>query len=234
MSFLKDLTPESMLNDEFPLNEILKNSLYYPCSRFNGDVIKNCNTERQQLDIISFIYCDHQQSLDGFLFAIDLFAGYNVFAYRTLNVKDLVPNGYQFRMPPRLNKSEYPRNQNLQVSFAVWVVFERKEQRDHKHGQERFSLIYICGEGIATYQAIYWGNKKSPKVIALIDPQDYVDNYWQTTLIQSGSFEWTIENNMYGKPDFILYNSSNITNLNWRNYSIIDGRYISLWKRHTK
>ena len=41
-NWLKTLTAESMAKDDFPLNDILTDSLYYPSSAFDGDPKGSC------------------------------------------------------------------------------------------------------------------------------------------------------------------------------------------------
>jgi hypothetical protein len=75
MSYLSNLTPDSIKNGVFPLQETLKDSLYYPYSGFYGEVIKNCNTQRKDLEIINFVYCDHRHTLNELDGVMHLFAG---------------------------------------------------------------------------------------------------------------------------------------------------------------
>ena len=52
--WLSRLTAESIQNGPFPLREILRSSLYYPASRFDGDPVKYLAG-----DIHSFVYVDY-------------------------------------------------------------------------------------------------------------------------------------------------------------------------------
>jgi hypothetical protein len=36
------------------------------------------------------------------------------------------------------------------------------------HGPARFSLLFVGGEEVATYQALYWGNKVTATTIAIV------------------------------------------------------------------
>jgi len=53
-NWLKTLTVESMAKDDFPLNDILTNFLYYPSSWFDGDPVRHLAG-----NIYSFIYVDY-------------------------------------------------------------------------------------------------------------------------------------------------------------------------------
>ena len=53
-NWLKTLTVESMANDDFPLNDILTDSLYYPSSGFDRTPVR-----RLAGNIYSFIHVDY-------------------------------------------------------------------------------------------------------------------------------------------------------------------------------
>ncbi|MGN1215563.1 MAG: hypothetical protein ACI4TJ_04870, partial [Candidatus Cryptobacteroides sp.] len=46
----------------------------------------------------------------------------------------------------------------------------RDEGIDEDRGPKRFSLMYICGDGAATYAALYSEKKIAPTVLAIIHP----------------------------------------------------------------
>jgi hypothetical protein len=53
-SWLKELTPESMVNDPLPLTDLLENSLYYPSAGSDGTPIRYLAG-----NIYSFFYVDY-------------------------------------------------------------------------------------------------------------------------------------------------------------------------------
>ena len=56
--------------------------------------------------------------------------------------------------------------------FATWMVFERLPEFGEDHGPKRFSLLYLCADGVATYQALYWTHGVHPRAIAIIHAAD--------------------------------------------------------------
>lgn len=64
---LTQLTPDQITNDPVPIQELLKNSLYYPSAGFDGGVVKFFSKEVQ-----SFIYCDYGFHEKEFLAEMDL------------------------------------------------------------------------------------------------------------------------------------------------------------------
>lgn len=205
MSFLDDLSKSDIENGVFPLQSILKDSLYYPSSGFDGSVIQYCNTTgREELNISSFIYCDFAKNEEDYNNNIDTFKGYHIFAERTLTEKDLIPNGWIPDIPPDTNINQYTRWKHIWRNFFTWTVFERNENYDNSHGPKRFSLLYLGGEGVATYQAIYWTNKQFPKAITIIRPGTGFGYNWTDFYDGRKHLSWVVNNNKYGKPKYIF------------------------------
>jgi len=218
MNFIDELTPDQILNGVLPINELLENSLYYPSCGFDGGVVKFCGKEIQ-----SFIYCDYATGKIELLNQLNSFKGYDILANRSLVINELIPNGWNSQLPPNFNIDTYYRYRDeFKKPFANWVVYERKSDFDETHGPMRFSLIYIGGEGVATYQALYWSNKKTAKALAIIQPGHGFGFNWTNFSELAGPLKWVISNNPHGCPDFILYGGfgSDYTDLNWGGYEL--------------
>ena len=54
--------------------------------------------------------------------------------------------------------------------FAQWYLFDRDCSRGEDHGPQRFSLIYLCADGVAAYQALYWQYHTAAAVLTIIQP----------------------------------------------------------------
>jgi hypothetical protein len=229
MSYLNSLTYEGIRNGKFPLQEILLNSLYYPACDNDGGVVKDCNTLNRALGIESFIYCDYAFGEDRLNQSLDSFSGYQVLAIRDLKPADLTPNGWSPQIPPRLSRNEYLRYADAyKQPFAKWIVYERALDRDETHGPKRFSLVYIGGEGIATYQALYWSNNACPKAVAIIQPGHAFGLNWTDFTQPDGHLHWVITNNPNKqKPIQIYYGgigaNNRYDNLHWEGYEKIRG-----------
>ncbi len=80
----------------FPLGDILRDSLYYPASRFDGDPVAHLTG-----NIMSFIYVDYghgREELDAEL-ANRGFRGYEVIARRDVTERELTPGGWNPSFP---------------------------------------------------------------------------------------------------------------------------------------
>ena len=229
MSYLNNLTVSDIEQGPFPLKDILANSLYYPACDNDGGVVKDCNTLNRVLGIENFIYCDYAFGDERLNEALDSFHGYTVIATRSLNPNDLTPNGWRMKMPPRLDLREYSRYKDAyEKPFAKWVVYERVPEKGDDYGPNRFSLVYIGGEGIATYQAIYWSNKATPTALAIIQPGFGFGLNWANFSEKNGYLNWVVANNPTKQlPKHIYYGGiggeQSYDNLNWEGYKMLRG-----------
>ena len=165
---------------DFPLKAILQDSLYYPSSATDGGIIKYCN-ERFRDDLIlsnhinSFVYADYALGFgddpgDAYLQArLNDFRGYHVLFSKELKPEDLLPQG-ELYMPPGIDWERYDATRVLWTPFARWTVYELDDYDDTEHGPERFSLLFIGGEGIATYSGLYLSRGITPRALAIIQP----------------------------------------------------------------
>ena len=120
--------------------------------------------------LCSFVYADYGTGEDTLIENLDGFLGYHLFATRELNPEDLAAD-QKLEMPQGIDMQDYLRYQDVwQRPFARWAVFERDDNRDDQHGPERFSLLFLGSEGVATYAALYLRYNITPKAIALIQP----------------------------------------------------------------
>lgn len=229
MNWLENLTKEKIENGNFPLSDVLENSFYYPACGFDGGIVKDCNTMGRDLNIFSFVYCDYDTGEQAFRHKQDSFLGYHVLGSRSVSQSELIPNGWQPQFPPNFNLQDYHRYRYAWKPFINWTVYERDDNRDDSHGRTRFSLLYIGGEGVATYQALYWSNNISPRAIAIIRPGTGFGGNWTDFKDGNGALAWVVNNNPAGQPEFIYIegNGNGTSGFNWNGYiqSIINRLY---------
>jgi hypothetical protein len=160
----------------FPLQAVLKGSLYYPASGFDGSLVRHANA----LKVNSFIHVDTFATEDDFDVAMahDAFRGYSIFGQRILTQNDLTPNGWRPEIPREFEEhlripyvdAMRMANANPGTSFARWTIFKRDPELSDDHGPASFSLLHIRGEGVATYQAMYSEQRILPKIVAIVRP----------------------------------------------------------------
>jgi hypothetical protein len=199
MSYLNNLTAKDIEQGVLPINDILANSLYYAACESDGGVVKDCNKLNSQLGIVNFIYADYAFGEERLNQELDTFHGFTVFAMRNLKQHELTPNNWQMQIPPGLTPAEYFRySSQFKRPFAKWVVYERVPEKGEDFGPRRFSLLYIGGEGIASYQALYWTNNACPKAVAIIQPGISFSNNWTDFTVSDGYYYWVVANNPNG------------------------------------
>ena len=196
-----------LIISDFPLKYILSESLYYPSSGRNGTPVKFLAG-----NFLSFIYVDYgyekQEIMNEITEPENGFMGYKLLGIKELTKNDLTPNGWHpvmpITLPDELNRLERLRN-HIQRPFAIWSIFERLNHYNKEHGPERFSLLYICGDGAATYQAIYNGNQETAEAGAIIQPGHGFGGNWTNFESENGVFSRIVLENPYGKPNILLF-----------------------------
>ena len=227
-NWLTDLTPSSMKNGPIPLRKLLKHSLYYPCSCFDGRPIEHLGG-----NIVSFLYVDYGHSEQEFMHRLSTigFRGYHVLATRKVTKKELAPNDWKPKLPTSEDCDRNPFKTYLSWGetrpFFIWTVMQRNCDCSEDHGPDRFSLLYLCSDGVATFQALYLTNEIAPKAVAIIQPGMNWTDFKDRDRIFARS---VLDSNPGGCPEYLLANSEIPC---WGEYSEIvcalEG--VSIWKR---
>lgn len=148
--------------------------------------------------IHSFIYVDYGVAPSTLEEEIRRgFSGYHLAGFKRLSEFDLAPKGWHPYVPPQFTSEvKRVRTQNSYSlptsSFANWYIFAKNTQRLGDHGPERFSLIYLCADGIAAYQALYWPNFLAPEVLAIIQPGTGFGSNYTDFRDPHGFLAWTV------------------------------------------
>ena len=199
--WLTELSPTTMTNGRFPIRELLHESLYFPCSAFDGDPVKHLAG-----NILSFVYVDYGHGRDEFLAELENrgFRGYNLLATRSIAERELAPHGWH-PMPPSHNDGDPSLYRDrIQKPFCIWSVFQRK--KGCAAGPHRFSLLYLCADGVAAFQALYTTNSVAPRAVAVIQPGHAFGGNWTDLTKPYKIFARNIlQDNPGGPPQVLLY-----------------------------
>lgn len=242
--WLDDLTADTIINNPFPLKDLLIDSLYYPSAGFDGRPVKYLAGNGY-----SFIYVDYGHDHQAFNDALvnPGFKGYDIIGKRSVSEKELNPTNFHPRILPKAGVDGDPQQYRdwIPKPFCTWAVLKRKENYGEDHGPEKFSLLYLCTDGAAAYQVLYHANQIAPKVIAIIQPGHGFGGNWTNFEDPNQILGRSILNNPAGIPDYLLLggygNRDYYRNSCWPEYSsfitflpnIPDGS-IGLWARQTK
>lgn len=185
----------------FPLQDALHRSLYYPSSGRDGDPVKHLGGFTH-----SFVCVDSGITRDKLLRSLEeerhRFKGYKVLFQKDVTEQELAPNGYS--LPP-LRPGDGRPSPRGRTPFAIWAVHQRLPEFDDNHGAERFSLLFICGDGAAAYHALYYSNRCAPEVLAIIQPGHTFGGNWTDFTNPDLVFARSVRENPYGTPDYLLY-----------------------------
>lgn len=162
--------PKWLRGDDFsklPIREVLENSVYYPACGFDGVPVRYLAG-----NFHSFVYVDYGTGRDAVLQKEDTFKGYHLYASRDVRKEELTPQGWSpIALEPEDGTPPNPNRPPIYAPFCRWDIYMRNQDIGSEHGPERFSLLYIGGDGVATFQALYHGNHAAPACVAIIQPE---------------------------------------------------------------
>jgi len=199
--WIKNICDENQPS-KIPLKKILNDSLYYPSAGFDGVPIRYLSG-----NIYSFIYVDYGRSSSELDEEIQNrgFNGYQIILSREITEGELTPNGWKPSPPSRHDGDPSKYRNWIKKPFAKWLVFQRNDGLGSEHGAERFSLLYLCAEGVAAFQALYISNECFPLGIAIIQPGTGFGLNWTDFGNPEEILANTVLTNPAGKPTILLY-----------------------------
>lgn len=202
--WLAELTPSTITRDPFPLTRVLEDSLYYPSAGFDGDPVKYLAG-----NLYSFIYVDYGHTREELAQAFQNpgFRGYRLLATRPVTEQELTPRGWRPILPTRAdgNPDRYRAWGWIKAPFCSWSIFQRVDEAPATHGPFRFSLLYLCADGVAAFQALYLANAASPRAVAVIQPGHGFGGNWTDFENPERIFARSVLGNPHGRPQLLLY-----------------------------
>jgi hypothetical protein len=203
--WLADIDQDNIKSRSLPLDELLQESLYYPASGFDGSPIR-----RLAGNVFSFVYVDYGMEREALMNALESpgFHGYKLLARRDVAQHELPPRPW--RLPPLLPQDGDPWKfrDYTKEPFCVWAVFERSGEMPDSHGPRRFSLLYLCADGVAAFQALYVANAMKPKIVAIIQPGHGFGRNWTDFTDPQQVLARTVLGNPAGRPQALLHGGS--------------------------
>ena len=182
-----------------PIREVLTASVYYPACGFDGDLVKYLAG-----NFHSFVYVDYGVGREAVINNIQGFRGYRVAARRDVTERELTPDGWTPQLLRQSDGNPHARSDWVRPPFGVWCIQERTDEYGPEHGPERFSLLYIGGDGIATFQALYHGNGVAPAAVAVIQPGTGFGGNWTDFEDPGRVFARSVLGNPAGVPEYLL------------------------------
>ena len=223
--FLESLTVEQVQNEPLPLRLLLWNSVYYPASGLDGGVIKYCNTFGRSMGIRSFVYCDYNTNEAELCDNVaNHFRGYTIFTHRNVSVGELGVK--RLSMEPIDDRAKHKHLTPEGVPFCHWFIMERDSAFGDEHGPKRFSLLFLCCEGVTAYVQLYSQNEILPKALAIIQPGTGFGGNWTDFRDYNAPLSFVLRHIPY-MPRYIFNggmgnSEEDYTHLPWDEYAIED------------
>ena len=153
-------------------------TVYYPGSGHDGQPVSLCARAHAAH---AFIYVDYgisNSAVRDMVRGVEdpVFPGYKVEYEEEVEELALRPGGWE----PHVDPSELAgANERASVKpFRLYVAFGRDEDRDDEHGPERFAVLFVGGDGIAMYDAIYCQpDRTPPPFLVVVQDHGFGNNY---------------------------------------------------------
>lgn len=223
--FLESLTEAQIKDEPLPLRLLLWNSVYYPASGLDGGIIKYCNTLGRDMGIRSFVYCDYNTNEAELCDNVaDHFRGYTIFSHRSVSVWELGVK--HLSMEPIDDRAKHKHLTPEGEPFCHWFIMERDAAFDDDHGPKRFSLLFLCCEGVTAYVQLYSQNEILPKALAIIQPGTGFGGNWTDFRDYDAPLSFVLRHIPY-MPRYIFNggmgnSEDDYTHLPWNEYMIVD------------
>ncbi len=215
--WLANISAETMASDPIPIGSILDGSFYYPASGFDEDPVAYFGG-----NFHSFVYVDYGMKREDFSKALEGtgFAGYRLLRKRNVPLEQLVANGDVRRFKPSL---EPEATNYVQDGFCEWAVLEREPISTDQQGPSRISLLFICADGVPSYDALYVSNRVVPEAVAIIQPggNTYFNPYDFED--ENDDFARCVFNHPCGLPKFLLFGGAGG-----------DHHYLKIWPHYSQ
>ncbi len=196
------------LEDPIPIGQLLSGSVFYPASGFDGRPVKYLAGFSH-----SFVCADWHISRQEVLANLDSFKGYRLLFSRFVEKEELCFNSYRaipfkttYYMGEFKQTTDHPQHIHWPRGFqpfAEWAVYERLPGFDKDHGPERFSLLFVGGEGVKTFQELYLSNNCTPSTLVLIKSDAFTGN-WTQFFDPQRVLARCVTQNPAGSPEYLL------------------------------
>jgi len=211
--YLPENPNPEFLNDSssFAFNpcDVLTDSIYFPGGGLDFKQISIYGKFAH-----SFVYSDYSIEKQDLIDNLSAFVDYSPIHIEELNENKISPHSSKVKIRPQSSDFWNTRIFNNQIEiekeiesharaypFIIWVIFEKQNK---SYGPDRFSLLYIGGEGVATYASIYNSNYLTPRAVILSGTDQGFGGNWTCFEKRGGIFERVVMANPAGIPRYLF------------------------------
>ena len=149
-------------------------TVYYPGSGDDGHPVRLCARAHAAH---AFVYVDYGVSPETLRRRVQGFRGYEVEHQEEVTEATLRRGGWT----PHVDRAELPGDLHHFVKvtpFSLFVVLRRRETLDDTHGPARVAMLFVGGDGHATFDALYCQNDGTPApFLVVIQDHGFGGNY---------------------------------------------------------
>ena len=186
--------------DNLPIVDVLRDSVYYPASWQDDRAIHAYAGFSH-----SFVYVDpsisyklEDQKLDGYFLKFSRDIKQEELCFKAY--QPIIPTERDGSLSALKNMADFGGYRgNNGKPFALWQIYEKKSSFNWGD-PDRISVLRITGEGVATYQALYFSNQIKPSLIFMFA---CVWGNWTLFEERNSFFNRVVLANPAGHPDFL-------------------------------
>ena len=177
-------------------------TVYYPGSGDDGQPVKLCALSHATH---SFIYVDQAVDRNTILESLNDrkrgFRGYAISHQESVSEDVLRPGGWTSHISEH-DAGDSTRFRDSFVEPFGWFVALDRQDGDRHHGPRRLAILFIGGDGFASYDALYCqGDRTPPPFLAVIQDHGFGGNY---NRFGEGGLLELIARRTDVRPDFLL------------------------------
>ena len=170
--FEHEQVPEWLANykrgRKLSINKILQSKLvYYPGSFVDLQPVKVFNL---LYGLHTYLYVDYGHSKDAIIQAMSEqnYDEYDLYDIREFNLSDIKLKTNEAHYQHSIREQNDIRDFSVTYEYGLVFIFQRKKELEHDILCSRFAIIYMCCDGITTYDKLFQ-NYKSLHALVIQD-----------------------------------------------------------------
>jgi hypothetical protein len=214
-TWLSAFSPTTGIEKSHIVRQFLKSrTVFYPGSGSDGGPIAAFNTAHAAH---CYIYVDYMKERADLIDELrrDGFRGYATFARIELRETDLGAGDWN----PHLNADEVRMLFRPVAPYGFIHIFQRNLGLAEEHGAERFAVLFLAADGIATYDALFCQKNSAPVPFCIVlQDHGFGGNYDR---FGRGGLMERIARQANRLPRFLLVGDQ--CTVPWNDYAVCEG-----------
>ncbi len=157
---------------DFDARRLLESRVVFnPGAGTEGSPIRIFN-QAHAAHVFLYVDYDYTASRINAEMSTDAFLGYHILYEKRLNVRELLRQKPRYHLTAEEIETATEMYEHYGIStknsFGILKIYQRDEGYGEEHGAYRFALLYIGGDAIATYDALF-GNTSCTPYACVVD-----------------------------------------------------------------